>query len=144
MANGMVYPQSGVIPVRKGKNGLEILLVTSRDSGRWVLPKGNIKDGLSPVRSAAEEAYEEAGILGKMARRPVGAYKYDKPDMGDGAKCRVEVFVMLVDKVLGDWPEKSERKRKWMEPSKAARLVHEPKLGALIKRAAANLAIRTP
>ncbi|GAB6054487.1 NUDIX hydrolase [Magnetospira thiophila] len=129
-----VIAQSAVVPFRKGQNGAEVLLVTSRDTGRWVLPKGNIKNGMSPALSAAEEAFEEAGVLGKVHSPSVGTYKYVKQDVGGGTPCLVKVFLMTVEQIKSNWPEKSQRRRKWVSASKAARLVNERKLGLLIRK----------
>lgn len=139
MAEKVRIEQSAVIPVRKGPGGSEILLITSRDTGRWVLPKGNIKNGLSPAKSALEEAFEEAGVLGRVQKRAVGRYKYAKPEVDGGAVFRVEVFLMHVERVKDSWPEKGERRRKWVSPGKAARLVEEPKLSAMLRRVAARI-----
>ena len=69
--------QYGVIPFRKGSDGIEILLITSRETRRWVVPRGNPIDGLSAPESAAQEAFEEAGILGEVEALPIGSYGYE-------------------------------------------------------------------
>ncbi len=126
--------QSAVIPVRRGADGPEVLLVTSRDTGRWVLPKGFVKPGKSAARSALEEAYEEAGLKGRLIGGRLGVYHYVKPELEGSGRCRVEVFLMLVNRINRSWPEKGQRRRSWMSPSKAARRVDERKLRGLIRR----------
>lgn len=124
--------QSAVIPYRRHKNGMEVLLITSRDSGRWVLPKGHVEPDLTARESAAKEAYEEAGIEGVVAKRCVGVYRYAKTDGKGPDECRVEVYPMEVRNQLDDWPEKDCRRRAWMDVGEAARRVDEKKLGKLL------------
>tara|TARA_R110002167_G_scaffold60368_14_gene170602 strand:+ start:260 stop:703 length:444 start_codon:yes stop_codon:yes gene_type:complete len=125
--------QSGVLAYRQRGEKLQILLITSRDTGRWVMPKGNVARGLTPRRSAGKEAFEEAGITGVIARRALGHYYYRKSEQKGGRICRVELFPMQVMRMAGVWPEKSMRKRKWMSCSAAARSVMEADLGELIR-----------
>ncbi len=132
------FSQSAVIPLRRGAHGPEVLLVTSRDTGRWVLPKGFVKPGRSPGRSALEEAYEEAGVTGHLIGGRLGVYKYVKPELDGSGKCRVEVFLMRVTRILDRWPEKTQRKRRWMSPAKAAKRVDERKLRILLLRMASR------
>lgn len=123
---------------------LRILLITSRDTGRWVLPKGWPKRGHDAGGTALEEAWEEAGI--KPAGRPVavGHYHYDKRlDGGLPLPTRVEVFAIPVPALLDDYPEKGQRRRVWMTPAEAAASVAEPELAELLAafpRRAAKLA----
>ncbi len=119
--------QAGVIAHRTRKNGEEILLVTSRSTGRWVIPKGYIEPELTARESAAMEAYEEAGIKGHVHRSPLGVYKH-----GTGSTRKVIVFLMDVRRELADWPEANERKRRWMAPSEAIDAVEEKDLKELI------------
>jgi 8-oxo-dGTP pyrophosphatase MutT (NUDIX family) len=128
-----VKPQSAVLPYRRRKAGLEIMLVTSLDTGRWVLPKGNVESGLTPCESAQKEAYEEAGIRGKTEKKCFGTFTYLKTEKKGGGMREVEVFPMEVTEVLDDWPEKSDRKREWMVLDKAAESVMEKKLKKLLK-----------
>ena len=119
--------QAGVIAHRTRQNGEEILLVTSRSTGRWVIPKGYIEPELTARESAAMEAYEEAGIKGHVHRSPLGVYKH-----GTGSTRKVIVFLMDVRRELADWPEANERKRRWMAPSEAIDAVEEKDLKELI------------
>ncbi len=111
----------------------EVLLVTSRDTGRWVLPKGWPMPGRSPARTAAREAFEEAGVLGRVAQTPIGSFHYRKIlDDGSSLPCRVEVFPLAVRRLLRDFPERRQRVRKWMTMAKAAARVAEPELRDLL------------
>lgn len=122
------YRQSGVIPLRRSGDGVEILLVTTRGRGRWTIPKGVVDIGASPVTSAVKEAYEEAGVRGTTSGEPVGSYRYHKW----GGECVVEVFVLDVTETLTRWPEALDRRRRWMSPADAIAALRNPELGALI------------
>ncbi len=118
---------------------MEILLVTSRDTGRWILPKGWPEAGESLAQSALREAYEEAGISGDVAAEPAGSYFYDKMlPTGFGKRCEVKVYAIKVSKISGDWPEMDQRTRNWVSPQMAAEMVNEPDLGELITKFAGN------
>lgn len=133
MANEREFrEQSAVLPYRKEKGGVEVLLVTSLDTGRWVLPKGHVEAGLTPRESAEKEAFEEAGITGIVAQNFIGAYRYAKTEKKGGGMRRVEIYPMEVLAQLDDWPEKNKRKRAWMEVEKAAKAVSEKKLGKIL------------
>ncbi|MEC8369939.1 MAG: NUDIX hydrolase, partial [Pseudomonadota bacterium] len=123
--------QSAVIPYRN-KKGLEILLVTSLGTGRWVLPKGHVEDEMTPRESAIKEAFEEAGINGKVPDKKVGDYVYHKDDKIDGTTYKVAVYAMRVTYELDIWPEDNQRKREWMSVEKAAHSVDEIELRQLI------------
>ena len=115
------------------KNNVLILLVTSRDTGRWVLPKGNIMLGIAPHRAAAREAEEEAGVRGTIARKPLGRFPYRKwrsAKRFDMAK--VDVFALKVIKERASWKEQAQRQRRWFTRDEAAAMVDEPELRALI------------
>jgi 8-oxo-dGTP pyrophosphatase MutT (NUDIX family) len=129
-----VSQQYAALPWRRAQ-GCEILLITSRETRRWVIPKGWPMPGLSAAESAAQEAYEEAGIRGEMTAQAMGHYTYSKRQRR-GAKKRflVEVFAMEVTEVLGEWPEAHERARQWLSPEAAVALVEEPELATLIRR----------
>jgi phosphohistidine phosphatase len=122
------YEQSGVIPYRLKRKSLEVLLVTSRGRGRWIIPKGVIDPGTTAIESACKEAYEEAGIRGEVAAKALGKYQYGKW----GGTCTVAVFALKVTTVLETWPEDAIRRRKWMRLEKAARAVEESALKKLI------------
>ena len=132
MGEEQIIEQSAVFAYRKHKGNLQILLVTSRDSQRWVLPKGHVKEDLSPRESAALEAYEEAGIKGNTAKKPIGYYGYVKTVQKGENFCRVSVFPMKVSHLLDKWPEMDIRKRKWMAIGEAIKIVDEKQLKKLI------------
>lgn len=114
---------------------LRVLLITSRRTRRWVLPKGWQKRNATPSETAAREAFEEAGISqGAVTAKEIGAYHYDKRlEDGAVAPCRVGVFALEVKGLAAHWPEKGQRALRWCSPDQAARLVAEPELGALLE-----------
>jgi len=128
-----VLRQYGVIPYRREADGkVAILLITSRETKRWVIPRGNPIPSLSPSESAAREAYEEAGIEGAFRDEPLGSYTYDKRrKSGLVRPAEVAVFPMEVTRELGSWPEAHERERRWFDPEDAADAVDEQDLAAL-------------
>lgn len=131
--------QVGALPVRTEKNGaLRIMLVTSRETRRLVIPKGWPWPGVKDHKAAAEEAREEAGIIGKIGKKPVGSYTYDKRRTNGSVPVRVKVFLLEVVEELDEWPEQDERERKWLTPAKAAEAVAEPELAELIREIAAD------
>lgn len=127
--------QYGVIPFRKGSNGrVEILLITSRETRRWVVPRGNPIDGLSGPESAAQEAFEEAGIRGEVEALPIGSYAYDKKRAsGEMEQAVVELFPLRVRETLNEWPERTQRARSWFPCEEAAAVVAEAELAELIR-----------
>ncbi|MBK1636919.1 NUDIX hydrolase [Rhodovulum adriaticum] len=128
--------QIAALPLHRDAGGrLQVLMVTSRRTKRWVMPKGWHMDGKKPWRAAEIEALEEAGAVGHIATTPIGEYTYDKIlDNGDGLPCTVEVFPMLVDRLKRNWKERKERKRHWFNLRQAAKRVDEPDLAALLNR----------
>ena len=126
--------QYAALPHRISQAGsLDIMLITSRDTGRWVLPKGWPMRGKTAPEAAAREAYEEAGIIGQADAAPVGSYHYRKRRRrGTSVLCRVEVFPLDVLDELQRWPEKRQRKRSWFSSEDAAALVDEAELKTLI------------
>jgi len=127
--------QIAALPVRWTKNGkLRVLLVTSRETRRWVMPKGWPMDGKKPWRAAEIEALEEAGIEGTMSRIAIGTYDYKKRlANGDRTPCRVKLFPMHVTRIRNKWPERHQRRRKWFSVKGAARAVNEPQLVDILK-----------
>ena len=113
---------------------VEVMLVTSRDTGRWVIPKGWPKKRLAPHKLAMLEAYEEAGIRGTIKKRPVGRFHYIKRmEKGPDVQCRVEVFPMQIKAELAEWPEMNERTRQWVTAEAAAGMVKEPELAEILR-----------
>ena len=136
-ARGVQY---AALPYRKSGGALEIMLITSRGTGRWVIPKGWPAAGLAPNESAAREALEESGLLGAVGTTAIGAYHYDKR-LGDGSKliCRVEVFALAVAEEQSSWPEQDQRLRRWFSVPDAAAAVDEPELSVIIRNLTALL-----
>ena len=132
--------QFAALPCRMTQDGIrEVMLLTSRGTGRWIIPKGWPIKGLKPsevaAREAYEEAYEEAGLRGRVAsKRPVGTFHYAKQIDSDPLLCEVHVFLMWVEEQLDDWPEKTERQTQWFAVSDAAGLVDEGGLSEIILR----------
>lgn len=126
--------QIAALPIRwDGKGQIKVLMVTSRDTGRWVMPKGWEMDGKKPWRAAEIEALEEAGATGYIAKDAIGTYRYPKiHDDGSVQPCLVRVYPMIVEKLLRDWKERKERTRKWFSPKAAAKRVDEQELSDLL------------
>lgn len=126
--------QQAALPWRRAADGsVEVLLITSRETKRWVIPKGWPMAGLHAAQAAAQEAYEEAGVRGQVSPLAIGAFTYDKVGRQGGVKrLTVFVFPLEVSEELEDWPERHERERCWFAPADAARGVNEPELQAII------------
>jgi 8-oxo-dGTP pyrophosphatase MutT (NUDIX family) len=125
--------QYGALCWRPGVAGVEVLLITSRDTGRWVIPKGWPMAGLAPESAAAQEAWEEAGVEGTVNPVTVGRYGYQKClSVKDSVPCAVAVYGLRVRRMADQFPEAKERQRKWFLTGEAAQLVNEPDLGRLI------------
>jgi 8-oxo-dGTP pyrophosphatase MutT (NUDIX family) len=126
--------QVAALPWRTGASGLEILMITSRETRRWVIPKGGRMAGKSDSQAAAIEAMEEAGVQGEIGETAIGAFRYAKRlKNGDERMCIVAVFPLKVLIQLGAWPEVAERERRWMLVEDAAASVMEPDLADLIQ-----------
>jgi 8-oxo-dGTP pyrophosphatase MutT (NUDIX family) len=121
--------QSGVIPYRERKGELEILLITSRNKRRWIIPKGIIEHDFTARNSAAKEALEEAGVKGSVQSKPLGIYRLRKW----GRTCTVKVYPMLVTRIFKVW-EEADRDRKWVSLEKALKLVSDGGLKRVMKK----------
>lgn len=143
--------QIAALPYRLDGDTLDaparVLLVTSRGTGRWVLPKGNVIRGLSPHASAASEAEEEAGVVGLACPSAIGSYRYRKTrKSGASLMADVDVFPILVTEELDEWEEMAVRERRWFSLSDAADLVDEADLKLLIRQfraSEANAAVKS-
>ena len=125
--------QYAALPYRLRDDGVDILLVTSRETRRWTLPKGWPMKSRTPSVAAAREAFEEAGVLGRIAAAPIGAYPYLKRLRGGlDLPCTVEVFPLQVTHQRDRWPEAAQRSREWFSREEAATLVQEPELQLLL------------
>ncbi|EKF20965.1 NUDIX hydrolase [Nitratireductor pacificus] len=133
--------QAAALPWRRSATGgrIEILLVTSRDTGRWVLPKGWPEGAESLSEAAVREAREEAGIKGRAHAREIGRFYYSKL-RGSGVewRCEVAIVPLEVTRELAKWPERKRRTRQWFAARDAAALVDEPDLAELLLRFADN------
>jgi ADP-ribose pyrophosphatase YjhB (NUDIX family) len=131
--------QAAAVPYRRSSHsGYEILLV-SRTSGGWGVPKGGIKKGYTPQRAAAMEALEEAGVLGVM-EAPLGGFNFRK----QGRKHRVSVFPLRVQQVLDRWEEDGERLRVWVALAEAPRFLQRKGLPRLLVGLRHRLLIAAP
>ncbi|MFJ6322836.1 MULTISPECIES: NUDIX hydrolase [unclassified Rhizobium] len=119
--------------VKKKTGDLEMLLLTSRDTGRWVIPKGWPMPGKLSHEVAAREAYEEAGVRGTVETAPLGSFGYDKV-LKDGIQvpCRVQVYALEVSELVKNFKEKGERSMEWVSCDEAVKRVREPELRDLI------------
>ena len=126
--------QFGALCYRITNEKIQVLLITSRRTQRWILPKGWPENGMTPGESAANEAMEEAGVTGKINERPLGVYYYEKTvENGKNYPCIVTIYELKVQNIWADYKEKSERRRKWFSQKGAAKRVLEPDLALLIK-----------
>ncbi len=119
---------------RKKKSGIEILLITSRETRRWVIPKGWPMEGLKNYNAARREAFEEAGVEGHVRRKPIGTYRYHKRGGGSPTAIAVTVYSLEVKQQRRSWPEMKERKRAWFTALEAQHLVQEAELKRLFRR----------
>jgi 8-oxo-dGTP pyrophosphatase MutT (NUDIX family) len=129
-----VRTQFSALCYRINRGKPEFLLVTTRRSGRWIAPKGWPMDGMTPAASAAHEAWEEAGVVGKAHDLCLGIYSYNKElEPGDSLPCLVMVYPVKVKSLDAEFPEKNERRSKWFSAKKAAARVAEPELSRIIR-----------
>ena len=112
----------------------EVLLVSSRGTGRWIVPKGWPIPGMTPAASAAQEAWEEAGVVGTPIEQCLGIYSYNKEmEEGDDLPCLALVYAIRVKTMATAFPEAGQRRRKWLSPKKAAGKVDEPELAHILQ-----------
>jgi uncharacterized protein len=132
----LIVKQVAALPYRFDDEGhLEVMLITSRGRQRWIPPKGNLIKGLAPHEAAAQEAFEEAGVVGRVSSEPLGHYEAIKLyESGRTALLDVTLFPLRVEGRVAHWPEKGQRTILWFEPQGAAKVVDEPKLAQLIER----------
>ncbi|HTI01535.1 MAG TPA: NUDIX hydrolase [Acidisoma sp.] len=126
--------QFAALPYRLGRHGLEIMLITSRETRGWVIPTGSPAEGRHPHRTAEIEAFQAAGVKGTASRKLLGAYPYAKR-LSDGGErlYQVEVYPLLVSNEAATWPEKSQRRRVWFPANEAAEKVDEDGLALIIR-----------
>jgi 8-oxo-dGTP pyrophosphatase MutT (NUDIX family) len=131
--------ESGVLAFRRGGNGEPlVLLITKKRSKKWGIPKGRIPPHMSFPESAAKEAFEEAGVIGRVSPSAVGMFRAEKLAANLLTKMIIEVWVYLLEvtAALPDWPEKGKRTTRWVSCEAAARLLREPALTHLCHRLA--------
>lgn len=139
-ASTILY-QCGALPFSiTADGGIRVLLVTTRGSRRWIIPKGWPIRNLTAAASAAREAYEEAGLVGSVVGdQPVGCYRYEKRQNARKAICEVAVFLFAVERQLRHWPEKAERQTRWFAPAEASVAVASDELADILRTAVAEL-----
>lgn len=126
--------QYGAVPYRVIDGVPVVMLITSRETRRWLIPKGWPEPDLKPAEVAAREMYEEAGLIGHAQREPVGVFHYGKRlSSGRVVPCRVRTFLFDVDQELTEWPEKDQRERRWVAPLEAAEMVEETELASILR-----------
>lgn len=129
--------QHAALPFRE-ETALEILLITSRETQRWVIPKGWPMESLQPWETAAREALEEAGVEGAVSHKPLGAYIYEKRLVGGIlVPCSVNVFPLAVERQRKTWREKEQRAQRWLSVEDAIEAVQEQGLKSLLRAFAA-------
>lgn len=128
--------QVAALCYRDRGEGTEVLLITSRDTGRWIVPKGWMIPGLDASGAALQEAWEEAGVRDAViSSSPIGSYAYDKRlDDGSSLPVRAEVYAAHVLELKDTYPEADERERRWFTPPQASKLVEEPELQSLLRK----------
>ncbi len=126
--------QYGVLAYAQDDAGQpHFLLITSRETRRWIIPRGNVIPGLSPYQIAAQEAYEEAGVLGAVRADELGSYRYEKKRRARASvPALVHVFALAALRLEPKWPEAHQRERRWFTAAEAAEAVEEPGLKRLI------------
>lgn len=126
--------QVAAIPYRLNERGeIEVMLVTSRTTRRFIVPKGWPMKGKSARKAATIEAQEEAGVLGKTLKEPAGTYTYWKRLSNRFVRVDVIVYLLTVTEELANWQEAKRRQRAWLAPADAAMLIDEPDLSTLVK-----------
>jgi 8-oxo-dGTP pyrophosphatase MutT (NUDIX family) len=126
--------QLAALCYRKGEAGPEVLLITSRNTKRWIIPKGWPMADLSARKTAKLEAFEEAGIVGKVGKQPIGEYRSMK-GIGRGMKVRTNIVVypLKVDEQVSDFPESGQRQVVWLTPDQAVNRCQEDGLRHLLE-----------
>jgi 8-oxo-dGTP pyrophosphatase MutT (NUDIX family) len=128
-----VRTQFAALCYRTRADKVQILLVTSRGTKRWIVPKGWPMEGKTPAASAVQEAWEEAGVTGRADGNCLGVYSYEKAiGEGDGLPCLAMLYPVAVKTLAKKFPEVGQRRRRWVSRKKAAQLVAEPELSRLI------------
>jgi 8-oxo-dGTP pyrophosphatase MutT (NUDIX family) len=131
---GKPIRQVAAVPFRRDSRGnVEVMLITSKTTKRFIVPKGWPMKGKSGRKAAVTEALEEAGVVGEALREPLGVYAYWKRLSSHFVRVAVKVYLLSVIDVLPDWKESSQRQRAWLSPADAAALIDEPQLASLLR-----------
>ncbi len=128
MTIGPVKRQVGVLPFMRDPSGMRIVLVTNFRGKRWMVPKGELEEGLTSMETAVQEAYEEGGIIGIPHPIPAGHYVMRKR----GLTLKVDLFALEVQHLLKRWPEMKHRRRRVVDPAKAQKIVGDASLGQVL------------
>ncbi len=128
--------QVGALPYTVVQGHVVVLLITSRRSGRWIFPKGELNEGAVPWEVAAHEAFEEAGVKGTIEKTPIGSYRTMKTTAFRRQPVVVDLYPLRVEEQLEDWPEKGQRHRHWAILPEAKRLLSDTKLAEMAQRLA--------
>ncbi len=132
--------QVGALPIKQFDDGAPaILLITSRERGRWIIPKGWPIEGKSWAEAALIEAWEEAGVRGDVVSDVFGQFRYVKIDDPKSREVLVDVYRLAVREEEAVWPERGERKRQWFTIEEAVMRLDDRDLAALIERERALL-----
>jgi 8-oxo-dGTP pyrophosphatase MutT (NUDIX family) len=135
--------QVAALPLMVGEDGVvRVLLLTSRETKRWIIPKGWPMKGRSGGEAAAKEALDEAGLVGRPSKKPIGSYTYFKRRDAHFDFCRVDVYLLPLDKQRKSWREKGQRDAQWFTLQEAAALVEEPGLVGLLNDLASKGGLR--
>jgi 8-oxo-dGTP pyrophosphatase MutT (NUDIX family) len=135
--NDLPRSQIAALPVYRDESGAAwVLLITSRETRRWIIPKGWPMRGRKDHDAAAQEAFEEAGVVGRVSTKPVGTYLYWKRQTEHFELCNVKVYLLEVEGQLEAWPEKGQRRTEWFSVGDAAARIEDPGLSDLIQNLA--------
>ena len=125
--------QCAALPYQVRDGEMRVLIITSRATKRWIVPKGWLKPDVEPHVVAAEEAFEEAGLEGQIEPQPIGSYHYIKRLHAlSFVRCKVDVYPMQVTDDRSDWPEKAQRTLAWLSPTEAANRLSDRDLAKIV------------
>lgn len=129
--------QCAALPFKEEGGETLVMLITSRETGRWILPKGWAEKRLTEPELAAKEAYEEAGIIGQVSETPISCYHYTKRMQVETRECAVNIYPLRVTQLLDDWKEAHQRRRAWFTLPQAALQVDDGELVTILLNLAA-------
>jgi len=131
-AETILRHQIAALPFRETFGQLEVCLVTTRETGRWTLPKGWPMKNRKDHAAARVEAEQEAGLSGDIGKTPVGSFRYFKRLADRFELVLVTVYPLPVTKVFATWKEQSSRQVQWASFHDASVVVEEPELKTLL------------